>query len=581
MALTATATVRVQHDIISGLRLSTSMLYKHQTTFNRPNLTYKFQFKRGKEVDVADVARLIRNSSNASTIVYVLMRKLVDELVHRFKQQGLRAVGYHAEMPMEARKQAHMDFITDKAQVIVGTIAFGMGIDKPDIRQVIHYGLPKTIEAYYQQTGRAGRDGLPSTCTCIWSNAEDVQFLTGLLQINGQKAEANARNVEALAEMARFAGDNETCRRKAVLAYFGEHVEDGSTCERIGGEPCDVCLSAQTGRTNTKDFAPEVRLVLQTVMDAGRFGASLLADWLLGKMSEKFKRAQPERYAVTSYGKGQARSAEYWKKVIKLVEDRGLLERIKVGSGFAYVYGVADAGARFMSRPPSEKLVWVVPDCLAGAQLAAPRAPSSSAAAAASSSSPSSSAAPRKGAVEEALQGSQLELLEVLKRVRKEAAERASMAPYMVFHDVSLKEMCVKLPRTAASFVRVWGCGDLKLKMFGEPFMRAIRDFCVEHPQIEAMAAASAPLVHPPAPRLAVIAQVAPAAAPAAKAKEPGMSAWTSFELFESGMSLQEIVEERAAKDNKRLAPGTVVGHLVACWEAGEGRAWDCALFDN
>jgi len=167
VALTATATPRVQEDITVNLNLRSDM-FVFKTTFNRPNLQYHFFLKRGKDADITEISRRIRNSGNASTIVYAQTQKICDALVLSLSASGIKTVKYHAGMDNQARRQAHFDFISDKAQVIVGTIAFGMGIDKPDVRLVIHYGCPKTLEAYYQQTGRAGRDGQTSVCLAFW-----------------------------------------------------------------------------------------------------------------------------------------------------------------------------------------------------------------------------------------------------------------------------------------------------------------------------------------------------------------------------------------------------------------------------
>ncbi|KAH9249877.1 hypothetical protein BASA81_012368 [Batrachochytrium salamandrivorans] len=552
LALTATATPRVQEDIVSALKLRDNTL-KLQTTFNRENLRYEIHPKsasRSADVDsIATIAKQLQATSG-TVIVYVISRNEVDEFVIELTRRKVHCAGYHAGLPAQTRKVIQDDFSFERVQVIVATVAFGMGIDKADVRCVVHYGLPKTIENYYQETGRCGRDGLESKCILFWSSA-DVQRLLYITQSNADQA----RGVEQINQIRAFASDLETCRRFFLLRYFGEDTVGKKTCFEIGGLPCDVCMRSLQPATATggkRNFSAEVRVLLLAVLETGqRYGVGVCVDCVLGKEQAG---KQKTSHCAQSFGKGKGRSERYWKSLHQLCVNKGLLESVMqsttMGGGRTFTtFRLSDTARHFLSHADMLLEDWVVPSDMSVA--AATKAPLSTA-----TSSSSGVLSP----VDQ-------ELFERLRVSRKELANLTGVAPYVILNDRFLKQMAVERPVSQEAMLNsIVGMTEKKFLEFGVHFAKVIQTFCSEkNLPVEVVVASSL---------LSATTNTTTAAA-AIKVSD---SARRTLAFFAVGKTPLEIVNLRKDVDGVRSV-NTVVEHLVSCWANGLGTtAWDWNL---
>ena len=325
MALTATATQKVREDIICQLSLEKAKIFT--SSFNRPNLSYAVLPKKNSYDHLINIFREHRNEA---AIIYCFSRKDTEHLAADLRQEGFKALPYHAGLESEARRTNQEKFIRDEAQIIVATIAFGMGIDKPDVRLVIHYHLPKSIEGYYQETGRAGRDGLPSQCILFYSAADAIKQQYFIRQIEDEAERKNAyRKLDQMVEYCELA----TCRRSYLLAYFGEDYHQ----ERCDG--CDICFSPQ------EDF--DATIISQKIMSAiirtgQRFGMNYIIDVLLGAKNKKI--LERDHHELSVYGIVDDFSKEDLRRIVsqlvskKLIVKSGdeypILELSPRGTGF-------------------------------------------------------------------------------------------------------------------------------------------------------------------------------------------------------------------------------------------------------
>ena len=435
IALTATATPKVQHDIQKNLGMLEATVFK--SSFNRPNLYYEVRPKTAN-ID-KDIIKYIKSQEGKSGIIYCLSRKKVEELAELLQVNGIRALPYHAGMDSATRTQNQDAFLLEKIDVIVATIAFGMGIDKPDVRYVIHYDIPKSLEGYYQETGRAGRDGGEGQCITFYIN-KDLQKLEKFMQ--GKPIAEQEIGKQLLLETAAYA-ESSLCRRKILLHYFGEEYEE----DNCGN--CDNCLNPKK-QVEAKD---QLCAVLETIIALKeKFKAEYVIDVLLGKETSQILSYQHEDLEV--FGSGQGEDERTWNAVIrqaliagyicKDIENYGLLK-------------VTKAGHAFLKNPVSFKIVKDVDFDEVEEEV------------------------PMKGGASCAVDP---ELYSILKDLRKKIAKRLELPPYVIFQDPSLEAMATTYPITIEELQNIPGVGAGKAKRYGEEFVKVIKAH-VEENEIE------------------------------------------------------------------------------------------------
>lgn len=427
LALTATATKRVQQDIIQQLALRQPGI--HVASFDRPNLYYEVQPRQRQSYN--QLLKLVR-SQQGSGIIYCLSRRTVNEIAFRLEKDGIPALPYHAGLEDEARSANQTHFIRDDVQVIVATIAFGMGINKPDVRFVIHYDLPRNLESYYQESGRAGRDGEPSNCILFYS-ASDVPRIDYLIdQKPDPKEQRLAR--QQLRQVLDYA-EGTDCRRTIVLRYFGERFP--GNCGN-----CDNCRNPKP----IEDWTIEAQKFLSCVARCSeRFGTNHIIDVLRG--SRKKKVEQYGHHLLSTYGIGKDKTVEAWKMLARSLLHQGLMNETTDG------YRVLKLNQQSWEILRKQRSV----------NIAVTQKPASKAL---------SDTNPRQAEAEL--------LFERLRKLRKQLADAQSVPPYVIFADSSLRLMAQQQPQTLAEFGEISGVGTHKLERYGEPFVSAIRAFCQE-----------------------------------------------------------------------------------------------------
>ncbi len=434
LAFTATATPRVRADIADQLALRDPKL--HLASFNRPNLHYRVRPKT--KHTYADVTAALRASGGAA-IVYCLSRRRVDELAAQLQADGVRARPYHAGLDAAVRRDHQDAFIRDDVQVIVATIAFGMGINKPDVRTVVHYDLPRTLEGYYQEAGRAGRDGDPASCT-LYFGAADIRTALFLIQQkvdaeSGAPLEAEQRvGRQQLRQVLNYAESTE-CRRAIQLRYLGEAF-DG---------PCGACDNCCEPR-GQQDWSLQARQFLSCIARLAqrgqRYGAAYLIEILRGARTQRLLARAHEQLSV--YGIGRERSLQDWRTLARALMHQGLVEETQDG------FAVLSLNTHSWEVLRGERAVSIAP---------------------APENRPGSAGLPAAGDA----------LFTRLRALRKRLADENRMPPYVIFHDAALRAMAERLPRSLAEFAAIPGVGQAKLSRYGEVFVAAIREH-VEQP---------------------------------------------------------------------------------------------------
>jgi len=427
MALTATATPVVQADIIMQLKLSGGKVFK--ASFNRKSLYYQI---KPKENPYHQLLQYLDVRKKDSGIIYCQSRKTVESLAGSLQSAGYRALPYHAGLTAEVRTENQERFIREDVEIIVATIAFGMGIDKPNVRYVIHYDLPKSIEGYYQETGRAGRDGLKSDCILFFSYGDKrkVEYFID------QKEDENEKQIayKQLRELVSYCEGN-VCRRRLLLAYFGE-IFDESNCGS-----CDVCLEPK----ERFDGTIAAQKILSCVYRVGeRFGINYVIDVLLGSKNQKV--AQNQHDTTKTYGVGKEYRKSQWQAFIR--------ELIQLG----YVRLDGD-------KYPVLKLNEKSRDVLLRNEIVFLTKPEE---------------APHilKTEVGDDYDRTLFEQLRVL---RKTMADREGVPPYVIFHDTSLKEMSTHYPQNVSDLLMISGMGERKLRRYGDAFLQEIVNYCKLH----------------------------------------------------------------------------------------------------
>jgi ATP-dependent DNA helicase RecQ len=432
-AFTATATERVRQDIVRQLALREPRI--HVASFNRPNLYYAVRPKT--KATYAEMLGLARDKGGAG-IVYCLSRKRVDELAERLQNDGVRALPYHAGLEADTRRENQEAFIRDDAQVMVATIAFGMGINKPDVRWVLHYDLPKTLEGYYQESGRAGRDGEPARCI-LYFGAGDIRTAELIISqkvdpvsfeplVDEQRiARQQLRNVLNYAESSE-------CRRAVQLRYFGEVIEG-----KCGA--CDNCLEPRSLIDRTTEARQFLSCIARLAQRRERYGVAYVIEILRGGETQRV--ITRDHGSLSVYGIGKDLGLNEWRDVARALLHQGLMTQSQ--DGYAVV-SLNDASWQVLR---GERTVQV------GESVKPARS--------------------RKGAKPVVAADGDDALFQALRGLRKRLADEAGMPPYIIFNDASLRDMAQRQPTTLEEFAGIAGVGQAKLARYGEQFVELIR----------------------------------------------------------------------------------------------------------
>lgn len=432
-AFTATATRKVQEDIIGRIGLRSPQIIR--ASFNRPNLFY--QVTRKSKADL-QILEFLGEHPGESGIIYRTTRDSVTDTAGFLVSRGIKALPYHAGLTAEERTNNQEAFNRDEISVIVATIAFGMGIDKSNVRFIIHADLPKNIESYYQETGRAGRDGEPADCMLLFSRGDIPRIRYFIDQITDEQERSVA--VEKLNRMAGFAGHN-VCRRKQLLNFFGEEYPE----DNCGA--CDIC----SGVVEQIDVTVDAQIIMSAISRTQqRFGSGHITDIVTGADTKRIRELRHNE--VRTYGAGRYKDKKHWRSII----DELLAQEAMQQDGDRY---------------PVLKLTQKGLDILFGkARILALK---------------KETVKPKKGFPTDTASGHGYDetLFERLRIVRKDLAEEQQVPPYVVFSDKTLRDMCRFHPVTPSDMRNISGVGDMKLDRYGEFFIREIRDYLDENPK--------------------------------------------------------------------------------------------------
>jgi ATP-dependent DNA helicase RecQ len=429
LALTATATSRVRQDIHSTLKFATSNEFV--ASFNRENLFIEVLPKRDPIQQTLD---MLKHYKDQSGIVYCFSRKQVDELASYLISRGYSVGPYHAGLEDSERKQNQEAFIRDDVQIIVATIAFGMGINKPNVRFVIHYDLPKSIEGYYQEIGRAGRDGLPAHCLLLYSYADVAKINYFIDQKEGEERRIAIQHLNAI---VGYAEDERNCRRKPLLNYFGE----GYTTDNCSN--CDNCNSSPTPLTDVTIPAQKFLSCIKRADE--KFGAGHITDILLGSKNEKVLRWGHDK--LSTYGIGGELTKKQWMHLARQLLSMGYLKQEGEYHTLSLTLKALEA---LRKRAP-----------IMGVLQEAERVK-------------------REGKKKEELEYNHA-LFAILRQKRKEMADEAGVPPYIIFSDRTLTEMAAYYPQSTASLLNISGVGQVKLHQYGDAFLEVTKAYSEKH----------------------------------------------------------------------------------------------------
>ena len=431
IALTATATPKVQMDIQKNLGMTDATVFR--SSFNRPNLYYELRPKHNVD---HDIIRFIKQHSGKSGIIYCLSRKKVEELAELLVANGIKALAYHAGMDAQTRADNQDAFLHERVDVIVATIAFGMGIDKPDVRYVIHYDIPKSLEGYYQETGRAGRDGGEGHCLTFYSY-KDIQKLEKFMQ--GKPVAEQEIGKLLLLETVSYA-ESSMCRRKSLLHYFGEEYGE----DNCGN--CDNCCNPKP----KVDAHEEMQLALEALKEIGdKFKIDHLVALLLGKVTALIKSYGHHKLDI--FGAGQDKDPRFWNAVIRQALIMGLIDKNIENYG---LISINDKGEKYIAKP-TKVTVTLDHDYDSeedNEQIAAMKG---------------------GGAADE-------ELFAMLKDLRRKVAKQNNLPPYVIFQDPSLEDMSVQYPITMEEMQTISGVGAGKAQKYGAEFIELIKAYVEE-----------------------------------------------------------------------------------------------------
>ncbi|WP_258102577.1 DNA helicase RecQ [Marinoscillum sp. MHG1-6] len=438
VALTATATPKVQLDIQRNLAMEGANIF--QSSFNRTNLIYEVKPKKQAK---KQLIRIVKEHKGESGIVYCLSRKKVEEIAELLKVNGVKVAPYHAGLDANVRMANQDGFLNEDIDVIVATIAFGMGIDKPDVRFVVHYDAPKSIEGYYQETGRAGRDGLEGKCIMLYSYNDIIK----LEKFSKDKAVSERENSKFLLEEMSLYAESAVCRRKQLLHYFGEEY-NVENCEA-----CDNCQHHQETFDGTEDVKKVIKAVVQT---GQRFNLNHVSEVLRGIKSEHVKSYSHDKLEV--FAKGDHMDDHHWKSVIRQTLLNDFIEKDIDNPG---VFKVTDKGEKFLIDPYVVELF---------------------------KDHEYESEGEEEEIEREVVNTKAYDkvLFDMIKHLRKEVAKKMDLPPYVIFQDPSMEEMATLYPTTIDDLIKIVGVGESKARKFGKPFLELIEKYVDENDIITA-----------------------------------------------------------------------------------------------
>lgn len=433
VALTATATPKVQHDIQKNLDMLDARVYK--SSFNRSNLYYEI---RQKQDATKDIIKFIKGHEGKSGIIYCLSRKKVEELAEMLRINGIKAEAYHAGMDASTRSLNQDRFLMEEVNVIVATIAFGMGIDKPDVRFVIHYDIPKSLEGYYQETGRAGRDGGEGICLTYYSY-KDIQKLEKFMQ--GKPIAEQEIGRQLLMETVSYA-ESSMCRRKVLLHYFGELYEE----ENCGC--CDNCLYPKK-EFEGKEYVLDALTLLSEIQE--KFKIDHLVNILVGETDTSIKAYKHDKLEL--FGSGSEKDRHFWTMVFRRTLVSGFIEKDIEQYG---VIKLTEEGQKFLDDPKDFMLM------------------------------EDHTFDDSEEKIQEKVGVSALDstLFSILKDLRKKIAKTYNLPPYVIFQDPSIEDMCINYPVTLEELANIQGVGTGKAQKYGKEFVAIIKQY-VEDNEIE------------------------------------------------------------------------------------------------
>lgn len=437
IGLTATATLKVQEDILKNLEITDANIFK--SSFDRANLYYEVRPKT-KNV-IKDIIKYIKTQPSKSGIVYCLSRKKAEEIAESLVVNGIRALPYHAGLDAATRRNNQDMFLMEDVEVICATIAFGMGIDKPDIRFVIHHDIPKSIEGYYQETGRGGRDGGEGNCITFYSY-DDIQKLEKFMKDKPVAEQEIAK--ELLFETVTYA-ESSVCRHKLLLHYFGEEYLKPNC------GACDNCLNPKEKFEGKEDIKLALEIIESTKQ---QFKAKIIADILAGNKSSDIKAIKLDKLDV--FGKGAQHEPKYWNTVIR----QGLIHRLIVKEIENYgILKLTETSKAFMKKPYS---IMIAKDHDYGSNGGG-------------DDIITAGGGGKKGS------GADPTLFAILKDLRKEISHEENLPPFVIFQDPSLEDMAIQYPITKEELTQIVGVGAGKAAKYGEPFLDVIKDYVEEN----------------------------------------------------------------------------------------------------
>jgi len=434
IALTATATPKVQLDIQKNLQMEEADVFL--SSFNRKNLYYEV---RPKKETKKQLIRFLKEHKGKSGIIYCLSRKKVEEIAQLLNVNGFKAAPYHAGLDPDVRMKNQDDFLNEEVDIITATIAFGMGIDKPDVRFVVHYDVPKSLEGYYQETGRGGRDGLEGVCLMFYSHND----LNKLEKFNKDKSVQERENARILLQEMEFYAESPVCRRKQLLHYFGEEYKEANCGS------CDNCMNPRE-RFEGSAF---VKIVIEAVKQTNeRFGLAHLVNVIRGVEDEYVKSYGHFDLAV--YGKGDTEDADFWKAVIRQTLIYQYLEKDIENIG---VFKISEKGHNFLKKPHNIEL--------------------------ARDHDYSTEGGDEEGSERVIINSKSydIKLFDLLKALRKKMAKEKDLPPYVIFQDPSLEEMATTYPTNKEELASVNGVGMGKVNKFGNEFIELIEKYVDEN----------------------------------------------------------------------------------------------------